>query len=204
MDESEGRPGILLMLQEGVPEDFEAQVRAELDLSGIDLRIVRIPGGPYAGLELYLPTAVALFIAAGFFNGMLQEAGKDAYSALRAAAVGLWKRAAGLNITVIGAAGKLSSPPKFSATFSLAGEVIPGLKFKFLIKTDVTANDAEAGIHAFIQLVDDLLNDRIGEEDMAALLTYKPIGGTVLVTFDAEAGKIVPVDAFAGKRPPAA
>jgi len=189
-------PDILLLLQEGLPADIESDIRARLDGPNLNLVVIRQPGGPYAGLELYLPTAIALFVAAGFFNGVLQEAGKDAYTALRGAAVSLWHRAAGLNVTATGSAGKTSPTPRYSLAYSITGEVAPGLNFKLLIKTEIDPETAEAGIVAFLNLIDDLLNDRLPERDVKALLTYKPIGGTVLVTFDPVSGRIVPVDAF--------
>lgn len=191
-------PDILLLLQEGLPPDIESDIRARLDGPNLNLVVIRQPGGPYAGLELYLPTAIALFVAAGFFNGVLQEAGKDAYTALKGAAISLWRRAAGLEVTSTGTAGKISPTPRYSLAYSITGEVVAGLRFKFLIKTEIDPQTAEAGIIAFLNLIDDLLNDRLTERDVNALLTYKPIGGTVLVTFDSVRGKIVPVDAFEG------
>jgi len=188
------RPDILLMLLEGLPDDIEADVRAQLDEPGLDFRVVRHPGGPYAGAELYLPTAVGLFAAAGFFNGVLQEAGKDAYVSFKAAALALWRRVAGLKVTAIGSAGKVSPKQRFSLSYSITGEVIPGLNFKFLLQTEVNMETAEIGIGAFVDFIDNLLNDRMSEADIKALLTYKPVAGTALVTFDVASRKIVPVN----------
>ena len=50
-----GRPDVLLMFHEGLPDDIEADVRAHLDDPGLNLGVVRHPGGPYSGAELYLP-----------------------------------------------------------------------------------------------------------------------------------------------------
>lgn len=193
-DMPSGRPNILLMFLEGLPNDLEADARAHLNEPGLDFRVVLHPGGPYAGAELYLPTAIGLFAAAGFFNGVLQEAGKDAYVSFKAAAIALWRRVAGLRVTAIGSAGKVSPKQRFSLNYSITGEVIPGLNFRFLLQTEVATETAEVGIVAFVDLIDDLLNDRMSEEDVKALLTYKPVAGTVLVTFDAANRKIVPVN----------
>ena len=191
-----GRPDVLLMFQEGLPDDIEADVRAHLDEPGLNLAVIRHPSGPYAGAELYLPTALALFAAAGFFNGVLQEAGKDAYVAFKGAALALWRRASGLTVPAMGPAGKVSPTQRFSLAYSITGEVVPGLNFKFLIHTEIDAETAEAGIGAFVDLIHDLLNDRMAEADVRALLTYKPVGGTVLVAFDAASRKIIPVNGF--------
>lgn len=198
------RPDIVLMLQEGLPADIESEVRTQLERSGFNLLVIHQPGGPYAGIELYLPTAIALFVTAGFFNGVLQELGKDAYVAFKQTALALWKRAARLNVTLIGSAGKVSPTRRYSAAYSITGEAAPGLNFKFVIQTDVSADDAEGGIEAFINLIDNILNDRLSEVDLKALLTYQPVGRTVLVTFDSASRAIVPVDAFTDRHPPAA
>lgn len=195
-----GRPDILLMLQEGLPDDIEVEARTLLERPGLTLMVIRQPGGPYAGAELYLPSAIALFVTAGFFNGLLQEVSKDAYGALKATSIALWKRAAGLNVTRIGSAGKVSASSRYSLAYSITGEVVPGLSFKFVVQTDVRTHNVEVGIATFVDLIDDLLNDRVGEEDVKALLTSKPVGGTVLVTFDAESRKIIPVNAFEERR----
>lgn len=198
------RPDIVLMLREGLPNDIESEVRTQFERSGFNLMVIHQPGGPYAGIELYLPTAIALFVTAGFFNGVLQELGKDAYVAFKKTAFALWKRATRLNVTLIGSAGKVSPNRRYLATYSITGEVIHGLNFKFIIQTDVSDDDAEGGIEAFIKLIDNIINDLLSEEDLKALLTYQPVGRTVLVTFDSASCTIIPVDAFADRHPPTA
>ena len=199
----EDHPNFVLMILEGLPDNIESDFRTQLGKSNSNLMVIRQPHVPYAGIELYLPTAIALFVTAGFFNGVLQELGKDAYVALKKAAFGLWKRADDLNITLIGSAGKAPPIRRYSVAYSITGEVAPGINFKFVVQTDMSADDAEDGIEAFITLIDNILNDRLSEEDLKALLTYQPTGRTVLVTFDSASRKIIPVDAFADRRPPA-
>ena len=191
------RPDILLMLQDGLPDDIEGYARDQLTALTPKLVIRRQSGGPYAGLDLFLPTAVALFVAAGFFNGLLQEAGKDTYIAFKSAAIALWQRAGSFQAKAIGSAGKISQNHRYSLAFSITGEVVSGTRFKFILKIDVPRNEAEAGVECFLQLINDLLNDRLVEAEIEALLSYKPVGGVVLVTFDVDSRKIVPVNAFA-------
>lgn len=190
------RPDILLMLREGLPDQIEAEVRTTLNQPDLNLKVIRQPGGPFDGVELYLPTAIGLFVAAGFFNGFLQEAGKDAYAALKEAAKNLWHRASELNIRLIGTSGKISKKRQFSLVYSITGEVATGLNFKFLVQAEISHDDAEDGISAFIDLIADILNERLTEQEVQSLLACKPIGGTVLVKFDTKARMIVPVDPF--------
>lgn len=194
-----GRPAILLGFLKELPDDIETDFRAALGDPRINLQIIRRAWGPFAGVELYLPTAIALFVTAGFFNGVLQEAGKDVYIGLKRAASALWRRAAGLGVSMMTSAGKTSSIQRYSLAFSITGEVTPSLSFKFLIQTELDPETAEAGITAFLDLIHDLLNDQVDEEDVNALLTYQPVGGIVLVTFDAASAKIIPVNAFEGR-----
>jgi hypothetical protein len=197
MNDQTERPDILLMIDDALSDEFEADFFVHFNRAQSNVAVIRQSGGPYAGLELYLPTAVGLFIAAGFFNGFLQEAGKDAYAGLKGAVIALWQRATGLKVTAIGSAAKKVSPNQpYSLAFSITGDVAPTLRFKLLIQTDIELETVEAGVAAFLSLIDDLLNDRIEKTNIEALLTYKPVGGTVLVTFDPKLGKIIPVNAF--------
>ena len=65
------RPNLALMLREELPPEFEEQFD---DLETQDITVVthRISGGPYAGLELYLPAAVVLYVASNYFGGALK------------------------------------------------------------------------------------------------------------------------------------
>lgn len=197
-----GKPDILLMLQEGLPAEIETEARSGLDHPNLNFAVMRTPGGPYAGVELYLPSAIALFVTASFFGGALQEAGKDAYAMLKATAISLWKRAAGLNVRPMGSSGKVSSSQRYSFAFSITSEVSPGLSFKLLIQTETDVADVEIGINAFVDLINDLLAGRVGEDAVKPLLKYRPIARTILVTFDAASRKIVPVNAFEGRDSP--
>ena len=102
----------------------------------------------------------------------LTVAGDFANPALKHAAIALWHTAPDL---------------------SLVGEYAQGLRFKLLLKSGIAADEAERSLAAFLTLIDDLTADRVSEADCTALLTYMPVAGTVLVTYDA--GKIVPVEA---------
>lgn len=190
------RPDIVLMLFDHLPDALEADARVQLDVPGFRTVVVRRPAGPFAGIELYLPTAVALFVAYGVLNGYLQKIGEDGYEALVRAAKVLWRRCRHINAALIGSRGKVSQVQRFSLTYSITGEITPGLRFKFLIQSEISEDEADAGITAFLALIGDLHNDRLSPANLEALLTYRPVGGTVLVSYDATKRMIVPVNAF--------
>jgi hypothetical protein len=92
----------------------------------------------------------------------------------------------------MGSSGKTSSSG-FSLDYSITGEILPGLRFKLVLQSDVPAEVGAAGVEAFLDLIRDLHAGTLPDEVVAQLLTHEPIGGTVLVTFDAESGAIAAI-----------
>jgi hypothetical protein len=196
MDEEESKPNVGFMLYEMLPAEFEAGLVEGLAADDLDVRVLRISSGPFAGIELYLPAAAMMFIATTYFSGFLQKAGEDHYELLKRAAKKLWARARGLRITAVASSpGKLSKSP-YSLAYAIVGEANEGLRFKFVLKMTVDEAEADQAITAFFDLLKDIHVGALGEENLRALLTYRPIGGTVLVTFDPKRKQIVPVNAF--------
>lgn len=187
------RPDIGLLLYEQLPAEFEEGVE-DLETTEVSVATMRISGGPYAGVELYLPAAVGLFVASSYFGGALKKAGEEHYAALKEVAKRLWKRSSVLDVKAIGSAGKVSTDSKFSLAFAITGEILPRLKFKLVLKFDTDEAEALEAIPEFLDLVRAILEDRVSEADLEALLTYQPVGGTVLVTFDPVTKRIVPVN----------
>ncbi len=196
MENADKRPDILVGIAEWLSEDFEFEVVEELRSAGAAASVLRIPTGPYAGIELYLPTAVGLFIAAGFFNGFLSKAGEDAYRAVKKGTTRLFHKAHPLEIKFTGSPGKVRETP-YSAGFAVGCELLPTLRVKLLIRKDVSPETTEAGIEIFLDLMRDIHAERVSEEDLRRLFPYKPVGGTVLVVYDAETQTILPVDGMA-------
>jgi hypothetical protein len=196
MSEERQRPIIGITLYDAVPDQFADGIIESFSAPGLDVDLQRISSGPFAGIELYLPAAVMLYIASGYFNGFLQKAGDDHYEVLKAATKKLWKRSAGLRVGAVGSAGKVSPSRKFSLAYAIVGQAAPRLNFKLILKADIDEAAAEEGIAAFLDLIRNLHAGTLSEEDLNALLQYRPVGGTALVTFDAIAKRIIPVDAF--------
>lgn len=191
---SELRPEVFVLLNDALPPEFETEIAEEMAADGFAAPVLRIPGGPFLGLELYLPTAIGLFILSSYFGGMLQHAGGQHFDALKRAAKSIYARASRLGVSTIASAGKVNRIQKFSLNFSITGAIQPGLSFKLVLSTEITKEDAERGIAAFLNLIRDLHDERLDDETIKALLSYRPVGGLVLVTFDCAEGRIVPVD----------
>lgn len=190
------RPDIGLMLYDHLSAEFEEEIE-DLETDEVSVAAMRISGGPYAGVELYLPAAVGLFVASSYFGGILKKVGEEHYIALKEVAKRLWKRSSALEVKTVGTAGKVSTDPKFSLAFAVTGEVLPRLRFKLMLRLDADEAEALEAIPDFLDLVRAILEDRVSEADLEALLTYKPIAGTALVTFDPVTRRIVPVNGMA-------
>lgn len=186
------RPNIGLMLYDQLPDEFEEEIK-DLGTAEVSVATKRISGGPYAGVELYLPAAVGLFVASSYFGGVLKKVGEEHYAALKEVAKRLWKRSSVLEMKAIGSAGKVSTEPTYSLAFAITGEIKPGLTFKLVLKLDTDEVEALEAIPEFLDLVRAILEDRVCETDLDALLAYRPVGGTVLVTFEPGTKRIVPV-----------
>lgn len=188
------RPHLAIAISEAFPSGFEDDLVAELAANGVTAGGFRVPSGPFAGLELYLPTAAMFFVAASYFTGVFQKMGADHYEVVKRVAKKLYARMALVCVTPIGTLGKLVGNQKYSLAYSITGELMPRLSFKFIIATKISEEEAEHGISAFLDLIRDIHCGTMNPEDLEALLTHKPVGGVVLVKFDAKEGRIVSVD----------
>ncbi|MFW2448854.1 MAG: hypothetical protein ACN4E6_16150 [Qipengyuania pacifica] len=188
------QPTIALLLHEDLRDDFESGIAEQLGSEDFTFAVLRIPGGPWAGLELYLPAAVGLFIASSYFGGIISKIGEEHYTALKDAAKRLWRQSSKLKIEMTGTPGKLTAAPEFSVAYSITGEVEPNESFKLVLRCDIQGAEAEEAISAFLDMLRDLHNGALGEDDLAALRIYRPIGGTTLVTFEPNTKQIVAVN----------
>jgi len=141
---------------------------------------------------LYLPSAVALFIASSYFAGALRKAGEDHYLALKAAGLTLWRRVrgAGASLTMR----PLSVPATdYSLAWSIVGETRHGMRFKLVLVADISEDNARGAIDSFLDTIRALEEGSLSAADQEALQTYPVIGGQVVVTFDTVTRQIVAV-----------
>ena len=173
------RPMIALLLYEDLPDDFESGLAEQLGSEDHTFDVLRIPGGPFAS---------------SYFGGIISKIGEEHYSALKEAAKRLWRQSSQLKIGMTGTPGKLAAAPKFSFAYSITGEIEPKVSFKLLLRCDIHGAEAEEAINTFLDMLRDLHAGVLGEDDLAALLTYRPVGGTALVTFNPNTKQIVAVN----------
>lgn len=152
----------------------------------------------YAGLEWLVPTAVVLFVFKAYFDGFLQEAGKDHYKLLRAATVGLAKKFLGRRapkMTVISSGGESrSTDPEYSLVFSVRGEIDERVSACLLLKIDSDEATIEAAIDSFLMFLAAIHGHPIGDVQIRGLQDSIPLGTTLLLAYDADSGQLEVVD----------
>lgn len=193
---AEYQPKIGLMLQTDVPEHWIEEFSAATELPASDLEVRLIYSAPMAGLYLYLPQAVMIFIATAFFGPVLAEAGKDSYGALKSACKGFWKRLSDVEVTTVTSS---SSPKKaegverFNLAFSINGQTADGLSWKLVMKAETDPRTADKGIDQFIDLITRLNSGQLSPSDQSLIEQCREIGGTSVVTIG-DKGELVPAD----------
>jgi len=186
---TEEAPNLLLAYPESLPSaNLQAFVDAVAD-GGVRLQVDRNERGPYAGVELLLPTVAFLLLAKGF----LEEAGKDGYQALKRGLAELWPVFFGTERSVRVRA-VASSPGKltdhdFSRAFSAMAVGDGGRKFKLLLRDDATLDEVEASFAAFVDL--------LASVDAGKAPPFKYQGGFALVAYDPGSRTLYFPDAYA-------
>lgn len=197
VDDAIYRPNLILGIPESFPENWADEALAELQSTGADTGILRTSEGPFAGIELYLPTAVGIFILSGFFNGFLSKMGEDSYAAVKRGAKALYKKARLLTVRTIASAPGKARNTGYSMVFAIGCELLPTLRVKLLIPIDASIQEVEEAIDNFLDLMLDVHTRRVNRKIIDDLLIYPPVSGMILVTFNPDLGKIVAVDGLA-------
>ena len=193
------KPDIVLAIYDAFPDGFGDDLITELSANGAEAAAVRIPGGPFAGLELYLPTAVGLFLASSYFGGALQKMGEDHYPARKMGDKKLYQRISGVKITPVGSTGKVTGNNPYSLVFSITAEMGQGYTAKLLFKNEALAAEVDRDVNAFLTFMHKVHSDPAGDSITQSLMAFRPIGRTILVTYNPEVGAIVAVNALAGR-----
>ena len=188
------RPDIGLLVHEGLPtvwcEDFGRDVCAD----GVKFSYDTHPGGPYAGLALYLPTAIGIFIASSYFGGAFKKLGEDHYTLLKAAALRLWRRVRELPVAGIGSKAKTVDFERYQLSYSITCTVNESVSLKLILRMDMDEGVSEEAIVKFLDMVKAIHLGEVDEALFDRLLAQRPIGGVAVVTFDPITVEFVPAD----------
>lgn len=160
-------------------------------------------------VEWLLPTAAFIFVTNVYFEGFLQEAGKDHYQALTRGLAALWRTFFGPKRSVrmhllTSAPEKIANEPRYSLGFSLMAEAAPGRAFKVLIPDDASVKDLERTAAVF----EDFLRGyylggvELLEPGNLELSTPAMTRGIILLTRDHESDVLCLVDPRTGHNTP--
>jgi predicted nucleotide-binding protein len=190
---AEDVPNLLLAYPDGLPSANLQAFADAVACSGVRLQVDRKERGPYAGVELLLPTVAFILLAKGF----LEEAGKDGYQALKRGLAALWPVFFGTERLVRARA--VASPPgkladdAFSRAFSVRTIGEGRHEIKLLLRDDATLDEVDASLRAFIDLLSAL------DARRAPAITYQ--GAVALVAYDARSRTLYFPDAYASNAP---
>lgn len=192
---TEPTPHVGLIYAEQVPpvlfDDFVGTVTAP----GLDLIVESRPNnGSFAGLAWLIPTSVVLFIAQGYFNGFLNEMGKDHYALLKAGLKALRRRFRAVKVTPIGTPGKASQDQPYSLVYSIHFDGEDGRVFKFLVPNDgEDEGEADRIMDVFADFLQAYATGELTPEATEMLAKGPSAGGTALIAFNPATGRIEPI-----------
>jgi len=193
------RPHLAISYTDDISTEVIDAVADDLALPGLLVqKMPRPAGGAYAAPEWLIPTIVGAYVTKSYFDGFLKEAGKDHYQLLRKGLKKLAGRFTGPNaerVTLISTKGKIDgSGPSYSRLYSVVGELNGGLVVKLLIRTDTGDDEIDRAVDAFLDFLLAVHNGMLDADAVIDLRGAKPIGKTLLVTFDSDSGALRVVD----------
>ena len=178
---------LLLVHHERVPSDVLDQFCSDIDADSLDFRReILPPGGLHAGLEILLFPAVALLLLKPYFEGFLQEAGRDHYVVLKKAIKSTWSHFFGKHdrIRLVRVTADGVEEAERSLSFSIYGEIDGGRRVKLLFPEDCSEDEYSAAIDAFLELLECY---HLGARDAPPRISLddeKEYWGLVLIEFD--------------------
>ncbi len=191
-------PHIAIVHSNTIPEEVFAEFTRIVSADKLNLKVESCEeGGPYAGLEWLIPTAVIVYLGKSYFDGFLKEMGKDHYNLLKAGLKTLRENLLGSaapQMTVISTAGKATKGQPYSLVYSILAERDAGLRFKLLLQRGVSDREYEEILDAFLAFLVAYHSHTLECETVEKLKTAKAIGGTLLLAFNQETKAIEPLD----------
>lgn len=192
-------PHLAISYTDDISTEVIDAVVDDLALPGLLVqKMPRPAGGAYAALEWLIPTIVSAYVTKSYFDGFLKEAGKDHYQLLKR---GLKKLAAKFTgpdaerVTLISTRGKLDgSGPSYSRLYSVVGELNDGIVVKLLVPIEAGGDEVDCAVDAFLDFLWAVHSGTLGADAVNGLKDAKPVGKTLLVTFDSYSGGLRVVD----------
>lgn len=181
------RPDVALSYVDFLPASLFDEFRDAVSDDDLQLVIAPRENTPYAGIEWLLPTAVVVFITHSYFDGIFKEMGKDHYSLLKRGLRSLWAKLlapSAPKLAVVSTPGKRDKDQPYSLIYSIVAEAAPGLKFKLLFPSDISENDYDETLTAFLQFLKDFHSGKLEDEMVERLENGRVVGSTLLLVYE--------------------
>jgi hypothetical protein len=91
---------------------------------------------------------------------------------------------------LIGTPGKVAQDQPYSLVLSILFAADDGRLFKFLVPIEVEDADRDRAIEAFLAFAHSYATDELPPVEKAVFITARGVGGTVLLAFNPESGRI--------------
>ena len=178
---------LVLIRDERVPSNVLDRFCLDIEADSLEVhRATLPPRGFQAGSEILFVFAVALFLLKPYFDGFLQEAGRDHYIVLKKAIKSTWSHFFGkpdrIRMVKVTADGVEEAEHSFS--FSIYAEIDGGRKVKLLFPEDCSEDPYGAAIDAFLELLECYHLGVRGAPARISLDDEKEYFGHVLLEFD--------------------
>jgi len=131
--------------QEDIPVEFIEEFIEAVSFPGLDIKHEPRERGVYANLEWAIPTLVIAYLAKPYFEGFLNEAGKDHYQLLKQGTLALFVRLFGEKPE--------KRPPRRTPLFSLVAKLEDGRSIKFIFPEGALLNEYEESLDCLYELL---------------------------------------------------
>ena len=180
---------IALIHHEQVPASLLDEFFANVNADSLNLkRISRPEPGPQAGIEWLAFPVIAVFLLKPYFEGFMNEAGRDHYVVLKKALKALWEKLFSNNrdfrVAIVTVSGEKKL--EYSMLFAIYTIVDNGHLMKLLIREDCSEDEYTASIDAFLSFVESYHSRKPDEKQAIDLGCEEKIGRVTLVEYDGE------------------
>ncbi len=183
---------VVFVYSDIIPENIINKI-VEENNDDININIEKRISGPYACIEVLIPTAFILFILKPYTESFLSEMGKDHYEIIAKLIKNTAKKFIGKDkivpIKVITSTDSPKKTGKYSIAFSVMLKISEKYRIKFLFEESLSINEIEEYSNRIVQFI---TNNR-DEEILNIIIANKNILliNTALFTYDKRRKEII-------------
>ena len=183
-------------IPKGIIDDFMATIDTPELKCVADKRRQR---GAYAGVELFIDTAIILMIAKPYFDSFLKEAGRDHYVILKSAILALCEKLLGkdrvvkIEVVVSSNSPLKQSADPFSPAFSIIAPLGSRKRMKFVFRQEMTLEDLDKYTDLILNLVRRVNSDNPYLLQLMETNKNLIIFDQLTMTYNKQSNELIPV-----------